>query len=586
MKLPIDSKAKRLPYGMADIVSIRRENLYYVDKTGYIPLLEKTGKYIFLIRPRRFGKSLWLTTLACYYDLFLENKYEMVFKDTYIHTNPTEERSSYMLLNFNFSVVNPAFSKVEISFEEHCDTAFFMFGEKYRKFLSSSFYREIDKKSTSYSKLDFIFKYTELEGLKVVVEIDEYDNFANTILTTEGKERYMALTHGEGFFRHFFNVLKGGTSDSSSGLSKLFITGVSPVTMDDVTSGFNIGKNITMVPEFNEMIGFTGDEVLEMLQYYKELNVIEEEIEYHYEIMSKWYDNYRFSEDVEEKVFNSDMVLYYIDSFILSGRMPRDLIDQNIKVDYGKLKHLIVLDREFNGNFSRLKEIMEDKEIVSNINISFPVEEMLYPENFISLLYFLGLLTINREIEGSNVLNIPNETIRKLFYGYLRKGYEDTGKFRLDVYKFSNLMRKMAYEGRWEDVFEFLAKEINRQTGIRDYLAGEKVIVGFLLAYLNLTNYYIIQSEVETNKGFADLILEPFRARYEGINYGYLIEVKYINRGEYTEEKKKAKVTEARVQLERYDNDRKIERIRESHKLKRIILVFSGWELIHMEEML
>ncbi len=585
MKLPINSKAKRLPYGKADIVSIRQKNLYYVDKTGYIPILEMTGDYLFLIRPRRFGKSLWLTTLACYYDHFLENKYDMVFKDTYISDNPTEERSSYLLLNFNFSVVNPALSKVERSFEDHCDTVFFMFGEQYRRFLSDSFYREMEKRSTSYAKLDFLFRYARFEGLKVFVEIDEYDNFANTILTTEGKERYMALTHGEGFFRHFFNVLKGGTSDSSSGLSKLFITGVSPVTMDDVTSGFNIGKNITMTPEFNEMIGFTKEEVVKMLRYYKDLNVIEEDIEHHFEIMSQWYGNYRFSRKAEKSVFNSDMVLYYIDNFILSGMMPDNLIDQNVRIDYGKLKHLIVLDKEFNGNFNRLKEIMEDNEIVSDINISFPVEELLYPENFISLLYFLGLLTIKRESKGSNLLKIPNETIKRLFYGYLRKGYKDTDKFRLDVYKFSNLMRKAAYEGNWVDLFEFLASELNKQTGIRDYLNGEKVLVGFLLAYLNITDYYIIQSEVETNKGFADLILEPFSARYEGIHYGYLIEVKYISRGEYTEGKKKEKIEEARVQLNRYDKDPRVERIEESHKLKRIILVFSGWELVYIEEM-
>ncbi len=584
MKLPINSKAKRLPYGMADFVSIRRENFYYVDKTKYIPLLEKAGKYIFLIRPRRFGKSLWLTTLACYYDIFLEDKYETVFKDTYIYDNPTEEKSSYLLLNFNFSVVNPALLKVERSFEEHCENVFFMFKEKYRKILGDSFYREIEKRSTSYSKLDFIFKYTGLEGLKVLVEIDEYDNFANTILTTEGQERYRAFTHGEGFFRHFFNVLKGGASDSSSGLARLYITGVSPVTMDDVTSGFNIGKNITLSPEFNEMIGFSMEEVLEMLEYYKEVHVIEEEIEYHYDIMSKWYDNYRFSRKAKNQVFNSDMVLYYIDSFILSGCMPDNLIDQNVKTDYSKLRHLIMLDRELNGNFGKLKEIIEDNEISSTINISFPVEEILYPENFISLLYFLGLLTIDDEREESVLLKIPNETIKRLFYGYLRRGYEDTGKFRIDVYEFNKLMRKMAMEGEWEEVFEFLAKEIKIQTGIRDYLSGEKVIVGFLLAYLNITGYYLIQSEVESNKGYADLILEPFRARYGGIGYGYLIEVKYINRGEYSEEKKKEKEVEARKQLDMYGKDPRIERISENHKLRRLILVFSGWELVYMEE--
>ncbi len=575
---------KRVPYGLADFIYIREKNRYYVDKTRFIPVIERAGEFLFLVRPRRFGKSLWLAVLACYYDIYRKDQFNTIFKGTYIHHHTTPERNSYLLLRFNFSAVNPALSKVEISFEDHCNTAFYKFGEKYREILDNSYYINMDQKGSCSSKLDFLFNYAQMKGLKVYVMIDEYDNFANTILSQSGKEKYMELTHGEGFFRHFFNVLKVGTTEEGAGVGRLFITGVSPLTMDDVTSCFNIGKNITMGGQFNELMGFTGNEVKEIISYYCENGVMDRDTEYHYEIMNRWYNNYRFSNKSDSKLFNADMVLYYIDSFLISGEMPDNLIDQNAKTDYMKLRHLVITDKEFNGNFGRLKEVIEEKEIYSSINISFPVEKLNYPENFVSLLFFLGLLTINRVEHDESILTIPNEVVKRLYCEYMREGYSDTGKFQVDIHRFRNLMRLMAYEGKWEDVFDLLGNEIKKQTGIRDYLSGEKVITGFFLAWLNITDHYIIQSEAETNKGYTDMLLEPFKATHRGIRFGYLVELKYIKRAEYSEKLKEKKVEEARKQLHSYSGDKRVERIMAGSELKKIILLFSGWEMLHIEE--
>ncbi len=576
----INKKIKRIPYGIADFEAVMGENYCYVDKTGHIPLIEDIGRYLFLIRPRRFGKSLWLSVLESYYDIAKKDRFDEIFTGTAIHEDPTEERNSYLILTFNFSLVNPNIDMVEESFETYTEGEFSAFIRKYRDFFDNSFIKETLILKRTADRLNRLFRYISQNRLKLYILIDEYDNFANTILSTIGQERYRAITHGEGFYRYFFNILKGGTTGSGAGLARLFITGVSPLTMDDVTSGFNIGDNISMEREINELLGFTEEEVIRILKYYKDKGKIKEEIDHHLEIMDKWYNNYRFTKDTGKRIYNTDMVLYYINNLI-SGEIPTDLIDQNVKTDYKKLRHLIILDRQLNGNFSRLKEIIENEEIQTNINISFPAEELLNPENFLSLLYYFGLLTHDRIEKGSPYLKIPNITIKKLIYEYIREAYKEVDIFRISVWKIAELMRKMAYQGRWEEVFDHLSGEIERQTSIRDYLTGEKVIQGFLLAYINITDHFIISTEHELGKGFVDLYFEPFLAKYPDMRYSYLIELKYIKREAYTEKLLKEKIKEAEEQLERYSRDRRVTDTTGGTELKKVVIVFSGWEMVY-----
>ncbi len=218
-------------------------------------------EYIFFIRPRRSGKSLWLSILECYYDINLKDRFGEYFKDTQIGENPTPEKNSYFVLRLDFSAVSPDIDKVEQSFERYCARIFGHFMRMYPYAFDGKISKEMEESSPASEKLDAIFIYALEHNLKIYMLIDEYDNFANTILSTAGTEAYHNLTHGEGFFRHFFSVLKVATAMRGSGLARLFITGVSPVTMDDVTSGFNIGTNISMMPVFNEMTGFSEDEV-------------------------------------------------------------------------------------------------------------------------------------------------------------------------------------------------------------------------------------------------------------------------------------------------------------------------------------
>ncbi|CAN2049193.1 AAA family ATPase [Candidatus Magnetomoraceae bacterium gMMP-13] len=575
---------KRIPYGISDFERINKENYYYVDKTEFIPVLESMPPFIFFIRPRRFGKSLWLSVLESYYDINKKDQFEKIFKGTYISEHPTDEKNSYMILYFNFSVVNPDLRFIEESFESNCNSVIRYFLMEYQDYFDKKTIKYINSIEKAEAKLRELFECSRKKNLRIYLLIDEYDNFSNTILSTHGRKSYEELTHGSGFFRFFFNLFKGGTSGSASALAKLFITGVSPITMDDVTSGFNIGDSITLEREFNELLGFTEKQVSEILFYYYKAGLLKLKPEFCLNIMKKWYNKYYFSKKAASSVFNSDMVLYFVKQAIREDSVPDKMIDKNIRIDYEKLRYLILINNQLNGNFSRLKDIMETGEVISDIEDSFPLERLLDHKNFISLLFYFGLLSIDRIEDGCPVLCIPNFTVKQLMYSYLRDAYQDVDIFRPDLWNLSNLLRGMAYHGKWKPVFDFFTDEIEKQTAIRDYLNGEKVIQGFLLAYLNIMDLYLTQTKQDMKKGFSDLYLEPFSAKYPDMRFAYLIELKYISRGEFSETRLKKEINQAEAQINQYAESERVLKTLGNTTLKKLVLIYKGWELVYREE--
>jgi len=558
--------------------------MYYVDKTAFIPLVEAAPYYLFFIRPRRFGKSLWLSILEHYYDVNQADDFDALFGDTYIGQQPTTEHNSYLVLGFNFAMVNPAPQIMRQSFVEYGRDVIENFLIRYERFFAAKEQQYILDAPSIDSQLRRLFAATAAHGLKTYLLIDEYDNFANTILTTAGQQAYHDLTHGAGFFRFFFNTLKGATSGAMGGLTRMFITGVSPVTMDDVTSGFNIGTNISLQSRFNTLLGFCEDEVVETLTYYHDTGRLTLDVEVCLETMAAWYAGYRFANKAAEHLYNTDMVFYFLLRAQDEDSLPQNLVDDNIRIDYGKLRHLMLVSRRLNGNFNLLQRIVEDGETKGRIAYSFPLEHLLRRENFISLLFYFGLLTFDGAERGQPVLRIPNLTVKMLMYGYIRDGLYDVEVFRVDMYHFAQLMEEMAYRGEWQPVFDFLAAAVQQQTSVRDYLAGEKVLQGFLLAYLNVTNFHLTWSERELGGGFGDIYLEPFLGRYPDMKYGYLIELKYIARGEFTPARLTAAVAQAESQLRRYAGDVRLTDMRDRVALKSLVLVYNGWELVYRAE--
>jgi hypothetical protein len=286
-------------------------------------------------------------------------------------------------------------------------------------------------------------------------------------------------------------------------------------------------------------------------------------------------------------MYNSDMALYFIKEYYKAGKLPKDMLDQNIRTDYKKLKHLIAIDMEgkyrLNGNFEKLKIILEEGQITANIVNSFPVNRVIDPENFISLLYYFGLLTIKDVKRGMTELIIPNEVIKQLYYEYIREGYRDTKVFNIDLYKLGQLFNALAYEGNWKELFIYLTSEMNKQTSVRDYIEGERSIQTFFRAYLNVSNYYITRTEFELNKGYCDILLLPNLLQFPDIEYSYLIEMKYIKPSEYSETKFEEKIKDAEEKLNKYKNDESLSNFIGNTHIINLILIFSGIELKYID---
>ena len=572
---------KYIPYGVSDFCEIKKKKKYYVDKTMFIPLIEK-GNYIFLVRPRRFGKSLFLNMLAFYYDVFYTNEFKDTYHDTWIGDNPTAEQGKYLVLCLNFSNVSRKLSEVEESFKTHCLICISAFITKYEKILPKKIIDQISDITTLYGKLQLLAEELENCEYKLYIFIDEYDQFANSILMEHGESEYRKIVKGESFYKSFFTQIKALTTGNNASLARLFITGVSPVTMDDVTSGFNIGSNISLEKRMNGVMGFTESEVEQMVDYYQSMNLFPYSKTEAMEIMKKWYDNYIFAPSAVDSVFNSDAVLYFMNHIINNGEYPKNLIDRNLRMDYKKLYYLVVQDKQLNGNYRSLTNIINEGGIAETIVDSFPYEDIAKKENYLSLLYFMGLLTYSREKSGMDTyLVIPNRTIETLMYEYIIGCLNNISDIKLDIEKIKELHHEIAMYGNIKPFIEYVAEEIKKQTSIRDYASGniqENPIKFFYLLYLNMFKYYCAVTEKELNKGYCDIILEPNLVEYPRIQYEFVIEFKYIKRDVSEKNLPNAineSVAEAKEQLKKYSQSKV--------KQKKVITIFHGWDLVHFE---
>ena len=590
MTVPATAPWPRIPYGEMSFRRIRTNGWLYVDKTRFLRPLEDE-RYVFFIRPRRFGKSCWLSLLECYYGRHWAHEFDDLFGGTDVGRAPTAERGRYVVVRFDFSAFNDKLETLEERFEDYCDIRLQGALKRNADLFPEAALRHILSRSAIDSKLNALFDYAGEHGIPLYILIDEYDNFANTVLVHRGQEAYESFTHGGGFYRNFFATLKAGTGGEGGGLERLFITGVSPITMDDVTSGFNIGENVTLSPKFNDVLGFTEPEVRGLLELYRDRGAFNQDVDAALDVMREWYNGYRFAKTAPGDLYNTDMVLYYIKHSIPNEPMPDDLIDPNIRIDYTKLRHLLLVNRRasaearrLNGNFDLLRHVIGEGEMEADINLSFPLDELDEPENFLSLLYYFGLLSIRGVSGGAVRLGVPNQTVWRLMYGYLRKAYRDVGVFSVSHHHFSGLVRRMAYKGEWRPAVEYIAAAMAEQTGIRDYIDGEKVVQAFLAAHFSVVGQFLIHSERELNKGYADLHLEPFVAQYPDIGYGYVMEVKYLKRSERVDGSVVAETLRgARAQLKGYLADEGLRRRAPSVRYVGLAVVFHGWELAGCE---
>ena len=571
--------APRIPYGRADFRGIRLDGSLYVDKTAFLRPLEEHN-YVLFIRPRRFGKTCWLRTLECYYGRHYRDEFEAIFGGTCIGAAPTALRSRYLVLWFDFSGMDAAPERMEERFEECCDIDLRSSLTQNSDIFDAATIRDIRSQSSINAKLRGVFAIAREHGLPIYMLIDEYDNLANAVLARHGEAAYHALTHDDGFYRSFFATLKTGTSTGA--LERLFVTGVSPLAMDDVTSGFNIGRNLSLNPKLNAMLGFTEDEVRWVLDIYYNAGATGEHPDDALATMRQWYNGYRFAEEAKCDVYNTDMVLYYVAESLDRSGPPLELIDDNVRVDYGKLRHMLTAGGRLNGNFNQLRTAMTDGRAECRVKRSFPQRELDDRNNFLSLLHYFGLLSIRPDPPGEPELVVPNQTAHQLLHAFLRDAYQDVGAFSVYFGDLDRLLGRMARLGEWQAAIDFLADAIQAQTSVRDYLREEKMVQGFLAAYLGATDHFLFSTEREFGKGFVDFCLEPFVARHPLAKHGYLIELKYVKR-EDDATKLDTALAEATAQLERYLADDYLRAQGPDVAYTGLAIAFHGWELARCE---
>lgn len=578
------TKRKRIPYGMMNFVDVIGDNCYYVDKTRFIEKIENANRFFFFIRPRRFGKSLTMSMLRHYYNILEADNFEKLYGGLYIGKHPTPERNSYLIIYLNFAVVNAEINNYRSSLDAHCNTEFNIFCDRYSMYIPKEVKTEMNKQDGAVKQLDFLYKRCADHGLNIYLFIDEYDHFTNKILSEpECLEEYKSETHGTGYLRNFFDTIKAGTDSS---IKRVFVTGVSPVTMDDLTSGFNIGTNYSMAEEFNEMTGFTEKEVRDMLDYYATTCEFHHTTDELIELMKPWYDNYCFAEECygQTTMYNSCMVLYFIDQYINFSRcnIPRDMIEDNIRVDYNKLRMLIRKDKEFAHDASIIQTLVENGFITGELKKGFPAESIASPDNFISLLYYFGMLTIAGTYRGNTKLAIPNQVVRDQIYSYLLANYNDIG-LEQDSYEKRKMETDMAYDGNFKPFFQYIEECLQRYASQRDKQKGEAFVHGFTLAMTAQNKFYRPVSEKDTQAGYADLFLHPLDQIYKDMEHSYIIELKYAKGKEPMERVEKLR-QEGIEQANRYAETETVQNAIGKTKLHKIVVVYHGMDMAVCEE--
>ena len=549
---------KKLPYGISNYQELIEDGYYYVDKTPYIEKLENlVEKRIIFLRPRKFGKTLFTSTLENYYDIKKADKFDKLYKETYIGKNPTKLKNSYHILKFNFSGIDTENEETTMKgFKKEVASSIKLFVEKY----GLDFYINIDDEAENI--LDNLIKAFTIQKVeeKMYVIIDEYDHFANELLGFNTNQ-FKNLVSKNGKVRKWYEILKKGTE---SVIDRIFITGVTPITLDSLTSGFNIGSDKTQDREFNAMMGFTEEELKKLM---KEQNIEEEKQKELLPIMKENYDGYRFSIHGKEKIYNSNMCLYFLNNYVRFQEIPEQLVDMNIASDYSKIGKMLDLCKGENRKNIIEKTVSGDgilTEIVQKFNPAMEFKE----RELVSMLYYLGYLTITEEKLGRAELKIPNKVMKEIYSEYFMKILNENTQMQIEEDEYNKMLEEIALEGRIDTIVEILQRYLKNLSN-RDYQRFDEKYVKliFYCIAMNL-KIFTVKSELEVEREYPDIVLIP-RDRKKEYN-AIMIEFKYLKKNE--ENKVEEKQKEAREQIERYSNTQEMKDIEKMNKYTIVVV--------------
>ena len=562
----------QIPYGVSDFRTIRNEGLYYVDKTQYLAQMEARDRFIFFVRPRRFGKSLFISMMESYYDLNQKKDFKKLFGDLWIGKHPTRNANRFMTLKLDFSKVGGTGEELERAFEEHIGKRLDDMVSRYPSCFDAEFRASFAGQTASAKILDVVSK-AQREDIPLYLIIDEYDNFTSQMIRSTGVNEYHDITHGAGFYRNWFKKFKGD-------FDRIFMTGVSPVTMDDLTSGFNIATNLTLDAACNATLGFSEAEVLKMYSDFKGTDKFTRgdpaEI---VRSIKPWYDGYCFAEKKVgvESVFNSDMTLYHLKHLVETGEPPKNMVDINIRTDYEKLKTIAdlqstVLHIEGSNALPVTEKLLVGGKIQFALSETFPVEDLIKPLNFKSLFFYYGLLSMVGMEDGDPVYGVPNACVERQMCDYLRNAYMPPGK---DWSDWDAAARRFALHGEWRPFLEMLSDNYAESVPVRGSLGGEYRLQGYHQAEFGHVRHFLARPEMELSHGFSDFFLFPDRMRFPNVPHSYIIEFKYAKAGA-----KKAELAKQRKegidQITRYAKDKMVPTLAKDTTLHLIFVQYRG----------
>ena len=543
---------KKLPYGISNYEEIIRDGYEYVDKTKYIEKLEDLPQpYITFLRPRKFGKTLFTSTIENYYDIKKKDKFEELYKDTYIGKHPTELKNSYHILRFNFSGIDTSDEETTMrGFKSKTISSIRYFIQKY----NLDFY--INENEDAENILDNLIKAFSIQksNEKIYAIIDEYDHFANELLGFN-TDKFKSLVSKNGKVRKWYEVLKEGTETV---IDRIFITGVAPITLDSLTSGFNIGTDKTQDAKLNEMLGFTEEELIELMNNQE---ISTEEQSKLLPIMKEYYDGYKFSLNGKEKIYNSNMCLYFLNEYLENKDLPRNLVDVNIASDYSKIGKMLDLCKG-EKRAEIIEKTVSGEGILAEITQKFNPSMEFTDTDLVSMLYYLGYLTISNEKLGKSELKIPNKVMREIYSEYFMKLIDEKAKMQIDNDEYNQVLEELALEGKIDKIIEILQKYLKNLSN-RDYqrFVEKYIKLIFYCISMNL-KIYTVKSELEVQREYPDILLVP-RDRTKGYN-AVMIEFKYLKKDEGSKLKEKQK--EAKEQILKYSNYNEIKDIEKLNK--------------------
>ena len=559
----------KIPYGEADYKTLIEENYIYIDKTMYIEKLENHKKAVY-VRPRRFGKSLFTSMISYYYDIANKENFETLFKGKYIYDHPTEKKNAYYILKFNFSGMNVSINKtaeeIEQSFNDNVYISCRTFIQKYKLDI------EIERNKVAATTLQDVLSQFQALGKKnkIYIMIDEYDHFTNGMLEGNVSKFVQSLGQG-GFVRAFYEIIKMYAEGTDSVVDRFFATGVAPLTLDSMTSGFNIATNISTDDFFTAMCGLTEHEVKQLV----EKAGLSEKV---YEELKKNYDGYRFSKESEEHTFNVTLVMYYLRYYVEKGIAPTNPVDSNLATTGNKIESIVNLMTP-KENYNKVVELITTGEVSGDLVGQFELNKYIFDENsFLSLLFYQGYITI-KSVGMRLKFCVPNYTSEVLYASYFAKLINTKEKYNIETREIEESLFKFGEDGEIEPITKVISNFLTYQS-VRDRENfAEKTLKYVYSLFFSLSSQYYVYGEFPSKQGFADIFIE--KSSRSNSTYEAVIELKYLN-------KEKAKTAnyeelhkEAINQMNRYLEDK---RLSDRENLKKFVIIFEGFDTYHVTE--